>query len=193
MWSWPVGLLAVAARTEISSEKVNLWPAVPFTTADSTLGCHHPMGTEELNAMDHGGAGGIVGIGLSVTEGDSLAEGDSVAEGEGVSEAADGLSGTGGISLALGSLISCWRLGATTTGSGLVTGAACTDWDTIGFGLCSGCLRATAPTAAEPVMSTATAAAVTRSPVVTTEVVTAGAATALAASSWLGSINRRKS
>src|SRR6266545_8382747 len=124
----------------------------------------------------------------------SLGEGDSVGEGERVSEAADGLSATGGISLAFGSLSSCWRLGATTTGSGLLAGTAtCTDWDTTGFGLCSGCLRATAPTAAEPVMSTATAAAVTRSPVVTTEVVTAGAATALAASSWLGSINRRKS
>jgi hypothetical protein len=151
------------------------------------------MGTDDQNVMDQGGDGGIVGVGVEVGVELSVGEGDSVAEGEGISEAADGRSATGGISLALGSLSSCWRLGATTTGSGLVTGAACTDWDTIGFGLCSGCLRATAPTAADPVMSTATAAAVTRSPVVTTEVVTAGAVTALAASSWLGTISRRKS
>src|SRR6266508_1849318 len=151
MCSWPVGLSAVATRTAISREKVNLWPAGPFTTADSTLGCHHPMGAEELNVMDHGGARGIVGIGLSVGGGVSLGGGDSVVEGEGVSEAADGRSATGGISLALGSLSFCWRLGATTAGSGLVAGTAtCTDWDTTGFGLCSGCLRATAPTAAEP-------------------------------------------
>jgi hypothetical protein len=80
------------------------------------------MGTDELNNRDQGGGGGIVGIGLSVGGGVSLGDGDSVGEGEGVSEAADGLSATGGISLALGSLSSCWRLGTATTGSGLVVG-----------------------------------------------------------------------
>jgi hypothetical protein len=44
------------------------------------------MGTDDLNVMDQGGAGGIVGIGLSVAEGDSLGDGDGVGEGERLGE-----------------------------------------------------------------------------------------------------------
>jgi hypothetical protein len=44
------------------------------------------MGTDDQNVMDQGGAAGMVGIGLSVPEGDSLGDGDELGESEGLTE-----------------------------------------------------------------------------------------------------------
>jgi hypothetical protein len=44
------------------------------------------MGTDELNVSDQGGAGGIVGIGLSVADGDAVGDGDGLGEGERLGE-----------------------------------------------------------------------------------------------------------
>ena len=76
----------MTAGPEISSEKSNLLPVVPSTDTESSSGCQFRMGTDELNVRLQGGAGGIVGIGLSVAKGDSLGDGDGLGDGERLGE-----------------------------------------------------------------------------------------------------------
>jgi hypothetical protein len=102
------------------------------------LGCTHPMGTDELNARDHGGAGGIVGIvgiGLSVAEGDSLGDGDGLGDGERLGEGegiVEGEATMAGISFAL--LVVSFRTGST-RGFGLGGGGTTTAAEAVDTGL----------------------------------------------------------
>jgi hypothetical protein len=155
------------------------------------------MGTDDQNVMDQGGTGGIVGIGLSVAEGDPLGDADGL--GEGLGERLGDGEGTGvgdatmaGINFAL--LVVSFRTGST-RGFGLGGGgttAAAEGVDT-GLALWGSCFRLTAPTAADPATMTARAAAVTRSLVVTNGAVIAGAAVEAAARSEAGCSSRPSS
>ena len=101
------------------------------------MGCTHPMGTDDQNVMDQGGAAGMVGIGLSVPEGDSLGDGDGLGDGERLGEGEgegtdEGDATMAGISFAL--LVVSLRTGST-RGFGLGGGGTTTVAEGVDAGL----------------------------------------------------------
>ena len=93
------------------------------------------MGTDDQNVMDQGGAAGMVGIGLSVPEGDSLGDGDGLGDGERLGEGEgtdEGDATMAGISFAL--LVVSFRTGST-RGFGLGGGGTTTAAEGVETGL----------------------------------------------------------
>jgi hypothetical protein len=139
--SRPSGFWLVTAGPETVSAKSNLSPAVPSIVTESSSGCQFRMGTDDLNVKVQGGGGGIVGIGLSVAEGDSLGDGDGVGDGDGLGESEGLGEGEGmiegdatmaGISFAL--LVVSFRTGST-RGFGLGVAGTTTATEGVDTGL----------------------------------------------------------